>query len=99
MKEYEFDDFMKFKVVCYKLFNDSDFLVNIPKSAKSYKIKMFETKKDIINYVETLTNKGKMYILLSGSLRGFSSREDISVLEIGEMYGDFDEVIIGGCYQ
>jgi len=99
MKEYEFNDFVKFKTACYKLFNNSDFLYNIPKDANLYKIKMFETKKGIVSYVEKLSLKGRMFIILSGALRGFNSREDICLLEIGEMHGDFNEVVIGGCYQ
>lgn len=98
MDEYKFEDFVKFKTACYKLFSNSDFLDNIPEKASGYSIRMFSCKKELSAYIQNLSNDGKMFILLSGCIRGYSSRDDVAFLELGELSDNFSEVVVGGCF-
>ena len=98
MQEFVFEDFESFKMACYKTFSNSSFLSNIPAKADRYSIKMFSSKKELSAYIQNLSNEGKMFISLSGCIRGYNSKDDVAFLELGDMCTAFNEVVVGGCY-
>lgn len=75
---------------------DTSCLEDVPKNAGSYKIKMFNTRKELIDDLKVYSQSLNSYIVLSGSLKDPS--KDLVVLYLDNFYTDFDKVVIGGHY-
>ena len=91
----EVDNYAQFLAKANKVF-DTNCLNVIPKNASKYCIKMFNTRRDLVEYLKGFSQSLDSYIVISGSLRDPST--DLVVLLLEGFYTDLDKVVIGGHY-
>lgn len=92
----EVDNYLQFLTKVNGVFNPSC-LDTIPKNASSYKIKMFNTREDLINNLKEYSQELNSYIILSGSLKDPS--RDLVILYLDGLFTNFDSIVIGGHYE
>ena len=99
MKNYdliEFNDYTNFITKMNSVI-DVSCLDYIPKTAHKYSIRMFNTRKSLIEYLKESSQNLNSYIILNGSLKDFS--KDLVVIFLDGTYTDLDEIVIGGHYE
>lgn len=91
----EVDNYLQFIVKVKSVF-DVSCLDSIPKNAKNYKLKMFDSREELIDDLKDYSEGLNSYITLSGSLKDPS--KDLVVMYLEDLYTDFSEIVLGGHY-